>query len=155
MPFQTNFTQGSQATKPSHKWYRRIKGNWKKVFISTNWKLLFSTIDLIVGKNWITTTILWYWLTSNDITDFILLWYFFFAISVGRFWSGTSQVSSYQNLFKRSSNLMVSTARCPSRFYWIFHANRYVGCGLHFLWDGLRTSSFSRFHCWGRTSPNF
>ena len=50
----------------------------KKVFISTNWKLLFSTIDLIVGKNWITTTILWYWLTSNNITDFIFIIIFFF-----------------------------------------------------------------------------
>ena len=90
LPFQTNFTQGSQATKPSHKWYRRIKGR-KKTFYITNLKLLFSTIDLIdMEKNElrITTTVLWYDWQYKNWFEFFFFCNFSWPISV---WHEPSQ----------------------------------------------------------------
>ena len=78
-----------------------------------------------------------------------------FFITVGRFWSCASQVSSYQNVLERSSYAMVPAARRTFGLYRVLHAHRHVGRGLHFLWNGLRSAIVSGLHCWGRTSLNF
>ena len=84
-----------------------------------------------------------------------IMWPFFFQlIPAGRFWSCTCKVSSYQNLLERSGNFVVPTARCPAWLDRVLHAHRHVGRGLHFLRNGLRTSSFPWFYRWGRVAPD-
>ena len=83
-----------------------------------------------------------------------LTWFILHLITVGRFRFSARQVSSYQNVLKWSGHVMVSAARCTFGLYWILHAHRHVGCGLHFLRNGLRPASISRVHSRGRTTPN-
>ena len=79
----------------------------------------------------------------------------FLLIAVGRFRSCASQVSSYQNVLQRSSDVMVSAARRTFGLYRVLHAHWHVGRGLHFLWNGLRSAIVSGIHCWGWTPLNF
>ena len=86
--------------------------------------------------------------------EFIEITIFLF-ITVGRFRSCASQVSSYQNVLQRSSDVMVSAARRTFGLYRVLHAHWHVGRGLHFLWNGLRSAIVSGIHCWGWTPLNF
>ena len=92
--------------------------------------------------------------TSEKWFDEVMWSIFFLLIPAGRFWSCTCKVSSYQNLLERSGNFVVPTARCPAWLDRVLHAHRHVGRGLHFLRNGLRTSSFPWFYRWGRVAPD-
>ncbi len=64
---------------------------------------------------------------EQSIDSWILTIDFYcFDFTAGRFWIGPCQVRPYQDVFERSSDSLVPSARCPPRLYRVLDAYRYV-----------------------------